>query len=166
MFPRGNIAKIPRGEGSRSSPVHVRPFIFGGSLGGLQAPFWSSFGCLWGSPWEPLGRLGSSLGTSGAPWVHFGRTLLVLRSPWWLLGCTLAPNLVTLGANLGPEGRFCMLLGDVGCFLMVSFAGVVQNSLFSLHVLCYPFSLLSLLSSFCLSPIGVCLLFLCRFAQE
>ena len=46
----------------------------GGSLGGLQAPFWTSFGCFWGL-----------LGVFGVPWDLLG-------DPWgFLWGLFVAP---------------------------------------------------------------------------
>ena len=76
MFSRGNIAKIPRGEGSRSSPVHFRPFILGlGPLGGAPGTILELF-------WVPLGI---SLGTSGALWELFGDPAM-LGSLCWSLG--------------------------------------------------------------------------------
>ncbi len=53
--------------------------FFLGSLWGLWAPFLSSFRCLWGSPWGPLGCLGGSLVTLGG---YFGLTLLDFGPPW------------------------------------------------------------------------------------
>ena len=75
-----------------------------GATGTILEVFWVPLGSLW----EPRGR---PFGASGG---HFGLTLLVLGSPWPLLGCTFAPNLVTLGATIASEGNFCMLLGAMG----------------------------------------------------
>ena len=107
-FPRGNIAKIPRGEGSRSSPVHIRPFIFcGGPLGGSR----HHFGAL-------LGASGGLLGVFGAPWELLGDPWGPLWAPFVGPWGALATIWVHFGSIFGGFGLQCgsegSLLHDVG----------------------------------------------------
>ena len=73
MFSLVFIDIFPRGEGSRSRLRHFALFVFSRSSLGALGTIWELFWCLWGSPWGPLGRLGSSLVTLGG---YFGLTLL------------------------------------------------------------------------------------------
>ena len=54
-------------------------FWGGGSLGGLQAPFWSSFWVPLGVPW---GALGAPWELLGDPWGHFWSPLAHRGLPW------------------------------------------------------------------------------------
>ena len=67
-FSRGNIAISHSKIVLSFEPRAFSTFRFSvGSLKGLQAPLWSSFGCFWGSLEELLGRLGSSWQVLGTP---------------------------------------------------------------------------------------------------
>ena len=85
--------------------------FFGGSLGDLQAQFWSSFwvplGVPWGvlgAPWEllgdPWGHFWSPSRYRGLPWAPSGSLLVPFRGPK-MLGGSFGVSVQHLGALSG-----------------------------------------------------------------
>ena len=98
-----------------------------------------------GVPWELLGDLGGPL------WAHFARPSLPLATNWVPFGRIWGD----FGCPWGSGGSLLHVIGRQwepwGRLFNVFFAEVVHVSLFPRRVVCFAFSLLSLLASVCFS---------------